>query len=131
MALPSLHFLGWSRPAVDTVCDFLQSGARPGQPLDLEGTLVVVPTRQAGRRLLDELVRRCGDAGAILSQRVVTPTLLAADALCLPEIAGGAELLTAWSETLSAAEEPLLIAAFGTAIAQRDPALSNLNGGQP
>ena len=124
MALPSLHFLGWSRPAVDTVCDFLQSGARPGQPLDLEGTLVVVPTRQAGRRLLDELVRRCGDAGAILSQRVVTPTLLAADALCLPEIAGGAELLTAWSETLSAAEEPLLIAAFGTAIAQRDPGLT-------
>ena len=125
MTVPSLHFLGWNRPAVETVCDFLLSGAQLARPFDLEGTLLVVPTQQAGRHLLDALVQRCGASGsAVLSQRVVTPTLLAADALRQQDIASGAEILTAWSEALAAAEESVLSAAFGASGRVRDPALA-------
>jgi ATP-dependent helicase/nuclease subunit B len=125
MTSPILHFLGWTRPAVETVCDFLLSGARPGRPFDLEGSLLVVPTQQAGRHLLDALVQRCGASGvAVLSQRVVTPTHLAADALRRHDIASGAEILTAWSEVLLTAGEPLLTAAFGASGRLRDPAMA-------
>jgi len=122
MTSPTTHFLGWTRPAVETVCDFLLSGAQPGRPFDLEGSLLVVPTQQAGRHLLDALVQRCGASGAaVLSQRVVTPTHLAADALRQQDIASGAEILTAWSEVFAAAGEPLLRAAFGASGRLRDP----------
>jgi len=122
MTSPTLHFLGWTQPAVETVCDFLLANAQPGRPFDLEGTLLVVPTQQAGRHLLDALVQRCGASGvAVLSQRVVTPPHLAADALRRQDIASGAEILTAWNEVLATAEEPLLIAAFGASGRSRDP----------
>jgi ATP-dependent helicase/nuclease subunit B len=121
-APPTLHFLGWSRPAAETVGDFLLAGVPPQQPLDLEGTLLVVPTRQAGRHLLDALVQRCGATGsAVLSQRLLTPTQLGADALRGPAIASGAEVLAAWSDVLAAASEPVLGAAFGAAARLRDP----------
>ncbi|MEI8241860.1 MAG: PD-(D/E)XK nuclease family protein [bacterium] len=123
MTSPSLHFLGWSRPAVDTVCDFLLSGIRPGQPFDLDGTLLVVPTQQAGRHLLDALVQRCNAMGAaVLSQRLVTPARLAAEALRQQHIASGTESLMAWCEVLAAAGEPLMVAAWGASGRTRDPA---------
>jgi len=122
---PTLHFLGWTQPAVETVCAFLLAGIRPGQPFDLEGTLLVVPTQQAGRHLLDALVQRCGASGAaVLSQRVVTPTQLAADALRLQDLASGTEILIVWSEVLAAAEDPLRIAAFGASGRARDPVVA-------
>ena len=123
MPSPALHFLGWTQPAVETVCDFLLVGVQSGQPFDLEGTLLVVPTQQAGRHLLDALVQRCSASGmSVLSQRLVTPTQLAADALRQQDLASGAEILTAWSEVLATANEPLLMAAFGASGRAREPA---------
>ena len=119
----TLHFLGWTQPAVETVCNFILAGSQPGCPFDLEGTLLVVPTQQSGRHLLDALVQRCGASGAaVLSQRVVTPPQLAADALRQFDIASGAEILTAWNELLASAAEPLRVAAFGISGRSHDPA---------
>ncbi len=98
MSPPNLHFLGWQRPLTDSVPDFLLAG-HAGGPLELEGTLLIVPTRQAGRRLLDALVDR---GRAVLSQQVLTPPQLAAHALRRPGIASGTDLLCIWSEVLSA-----------------------------
>ncbi|MFZ4394751.1 MAG: PD-(D/E)XK nuclease family protein [Kiritimatiellia bacterium] len=125
MTSPALHFLGWDRPATTSVCDYLLADARPGAPFDLAGTLLVVPTQQAGRHLLDALVLRCHEAGAaVLSQRVITPTQLAADTLLRQDLASGAEVLTAWHEVFAAADEALLITAFGASGRSREPAVT-------
>jgi len=44
------HFLGWDEPVVLKVRDYLLARSLGG-PVDLRGTLVLVPTQQAGRRL--------------------------------------------------------------------------------
>ena len=117
------HFIGWSRSAPESVCDFLLANAASGQPFDLENTLIVVPTRQAGRRLLDALVLRCDAArSAVLSPRVVTPPQFAADALRQPDIANGAEILAAWIIVLRETDAATLAAVGGAFAHNRDPA---------
>jgi ATP-dependent helicase/nuclease subunit B len=77
----AIHFLGWDAPVVDKVCDFLVRAAEPdkgdpaaGTPLDLDGLLIVVPTRQAGRRLREALALTCSRQDtALLSARTLTP----------------------------------------------------------
>lgn len=98
MSALHLHFLDWNRPLVNLATDYLLAGHANG-PLDLEGTLLIVPTRQAGRRLLDALVIR---NQIILSQQIMTPPQLAAGALHRPGIASGTDLLCVWSEVLDA-----------------------------
>ncbi len=70
----SIHFIDWNRPVTDKICHFLLH-AEPGSgPIDLEDTLIVVPTRQAGRRLRQALARRCAESGrSLLSAQTVTP----------------------------------------------------------
>ena len=68
------HFLGWDATVTTLVRDFVLPGGCEG-PVDLEKMLIVVPTRQAGRRLREALARRCAQWNtALLSPRVVTPT---------------------------------------------------------
>jgi len=70
------HFLGWERPLVEAVRDFIIP-APPTKPVDLSSDLILVPTRQAGRRLTDTLALYCAEAGAaLLSCQVVTPSIL-------------------------------------------------------
>ena len=64
------HFLGWDAPVVEKVRDYLVLSAPEG-PVDLRGTLVLVPTRQAGRRLREALTRFCAERGTYL----LAPTL--------------------------------------------------------
>ena len=64
------HFLGWERPVVDLVAERLLEGAA-GTPPDLGATLVMVQTRQGGRRLRERLAAL--SPRGLLSPRVVTP----------------------------------------------------------
>ena len=68
------HFLGWDAPVTTKVQQFLLPSQLSG-PVDLENQLIVVPTRQAGRRLREALAMHCAEQNtALLSPRVVTPT---------------------------------------------------------
>jgi ATP-dependent helicase/nuclease subunit B len=67
--------MGWDRPLTAVVCDYLFSGQPPGALVDLSDTLVVVPTRQAGRRLREAVAASCAQTGgAALSVQVVPPS---------------------------------------------------------
>ncbi len=77
--MPSLtrHFLGWDAPVLETTVAFLASGWEGGGSLDLSDHLVVVPTRQAGRRLREGLARHAATReAAVLPPLVVTPNFL-------------------------------------------------------
>jgi ATP-dependent helicase/nuclease subunit B len=71
------HFQGWetaSLPAATALLtqNWVQSGCTG--PLDLRHTLILVPTRHAGRRLRGELARIAAEKGtAVLAGAIVTP----------------------------------------------------------
>lgn len=96
------HFLGWDEPATVKVRRFLLAEPLSG-PVDLGDTLVVTPTRQAGRRLRQTLAVFCADHHtALLALRVVTPTFF-----LRPE--GGAEandltVKAVWAQVLQQAD---------------------------
>ncbi len=69
----TLHFTGWSRPVLASVIEHLTRDWR-GPVLDLQRTLVIVPTRQAGRRLREGLALEAEKSGAgVLPPRVLPP----------------------------------------------------------
>ncbi len=74
---PSRHFHGWKIPSLPSAVAILtKKWAQNGfqGPLDLRQTLVLVPTRHAGRRLRAELARIAAERGsAVLSGAIVTP----------------------------------------------------------
>ena len=68
------HFLGWDASVTTKVQQFLLPSHLSG-PIELENQLIVVPTRQAGRRLREALAVHCAEQStALLSPHVVTPT---------------------------------------------------------
>ncbi|MEJ2690849.1 MAG: hypothetical protein P8130_13055, partial [Deltaproteobacteria bacterium] len=70
------HFLGWDQPVSVKVADFLLA-ERTGSAVDLRDLLVLVPTRQAGRRLRQQLIRRCSARGAgLFPPKIETPAFL-------------------------------------------------------
>ena len=56
------HFLGWDRPVLHVVAEFLLQGLEEGL-VDLSSMLVIVPTRQSGRRLREHLAAIAGKRG--------------------------------------------------------------------
>jgi ATP-dependent helicase/nuclease subunit B len=96
------HFLGWDAPLTTKVCDYLLPGPLSG-PSDLGGDLIVVPTRQAGRRLRETLARFCSREGSsLLSARVVTPSFFLRSSA--PGVAPPALVKAIWSEVLQKAD---------------------------
>lgn len=68
------HFLGWDKPVLETTVAFLAQGWEGDGALDLSDRLVVVPTRQAGRRLREALARHAATReAAVLPPLVMTP----------------------------------------------------------
>lgn len=104
---PGLYtrLLSWDGMLTQAAAGWLAAGWTADRPLDLSGWLVVVPTRQAGRRLREVLAWRADQRGqAVFPPRVVTPETL--HALVLPVVRGvypdatRAEQTLAWIETL-------------------------------
>lgn len=80
--------------------EFLSSDWSGGGPLDLSGLLVVVPTKQAGRRLREALaVHAAAHKQAVFAPRVVTPDRLIEPAAGAA-VATPLESLLAWTEVL-------------------------------
>jgi ATP-dependent helicase/nuclease subunit B len=73
-----LHLLPWDRPLLGQAVAWLAADWVGAGPLDLSHLLVVVPTRQSGRRLREALAAHAGARGqAVFSPRVVLPETLA------------------------------------------------------
>ena len=96
-------FLGWDRPLLTLAIEHLTRDWTD-HTLDLSHQLIVVPTRQAGRRLRSSLALRASEKNAgVLPPAVVTPDHLLS-AACLPGLSKGvasrAEVIVAWADTL-------------------------------
>ena len=96
-------FLGWERPLLPLAVEHLTRDWAHG-PLDLSHLLVVVPTKQAGRRLRSSLALHAATRdAAVLPPAVVTPDVLLSPAF-LPDltevVATRAEVLITWAEAL-------------------------------
>lgn len=74
-------FLGWDRPVLAGVVDRLLAYADGSGTVDLSDTLVIVPTRNAGRRLRESLAVRAAERDAA----VFPPLVSTQDFLSSPE----------------------------------------------
>jgi len=72
-----LHFVGWDEPALALAVELLAERYGEGRELDLQGVLVTLPGRRAGRRLLELLLERAEAGGLSLRPpRTATPGAL-------------------------------------------------------
>ncbi len=101
----TLHILPWDRPLLDRAVEHFTTGWAGGA-LDLADRLIVVPTRQAGRRLRAALALQAAErGGAVFAPRVVVPEQLLEVAAPGQAIASKAQTTLAWVQTLQ--QEPL------------------------
>ena len=101
MPSPRLHVLPWSQPLIHGVVAWLARGWLGEGPLDLTGTLVVVPTGQSERRLREALASHAATRNqAVFPPRVVMPAELATLNAPATGVATKPELLLAWVQTL-------------------------------
>jgi len=104
------HFLGYDTPQIHAVCRFLLPD-RIAAPPEMDSTLLVVPTRRAGRRISEHLAAACEEQGTGLfppslrlpSELVRLDTSLAASP---------ALVLAAWVQVLRNADLSRLAALF-------------------
>ena len=72
-----LHLLPWDRPLLSQAVEFLASGWSGEGPLDLSAVMVVLSTRQSGRRLREGLAAWASARDqAVFSPLVVLPESL-------------------------------------------------------
>ena len=103
-------FLDWNRPALPAVVDeLLQRYASNGR-LDLSNTLIVLPGRQAGRRLLELVVdRTAASMPDFIPPRLITFSAFP-EQLYEPQKSFASPLVQklAWAQALQAADRKLL-----------------------
>ncbi len=95
--MPSLHFIGWHRPAIELVAAKLEA-LHAHNPEQFRKATVVVPTAESGRRLREYMAERAG-------RPILMPRITLAGQLIPSDgsgIATEAETLAAWLEVLSA-----------------------------
>jgi ATP-dependent helicase/nuclease subunit B len=98
------HFLPWDRPLLAQAVSYLVGNWSGKGPLDLSTLLVVVPTRQAGRRLREALAAHAAEHGAaVFPPRVTMPELLVAPPAS-EDIASPTHSLLAWTEVFRTLE---------------------------
>lgn len=98
------HFLGWDAPVTTKVQQFLLPSHLSGH-IELENQLIVVPTRQAGRRLREALAVHCAEQStALLSPHVVTPTFFLHPEHESAKVANQTEVTAVWIDVLMRAD---------------------------
>lgn len=98
------YFLNWDVPLAQAVTDFLLPPHIDGT-VDLGKELVVVPTRQAGRRLREALALQCSQwDAALLSPHVVTPTYFLYPDEETRNVATQTDVTAVWTQVLMEAE---------------------------
>lgn len=94
------HFLSWERPLLPQAVAFLAKDWTGEGPLDLSRLLVIVPTRQSGRRLREALADYAKQHGqGVFAPRVMTPEVLLG-ANPADTVASRPDSLIAWSRVL-------------------------------
>ena len=105
---PSLHILPWTSPLPTQAAAWLARGWSGDGPLDLSDRLVIVPTRQSGRRLREALaLHAAARHQAVFPPRVCLPEQLVSDDEAGAESTGVAtrhEALFAWVEVILSVE---------------------------
>ena len=95
------HFLPWDQPLLPQAVRLLAGDWTGEQPLDLSHLLVVVPTKQAGRRLREALAAFAAKRQqAVFPPRVVTPDRLLGESEG-QKVASPLESLLAWADVLA------------------------------
>ncbi|MCE9614150.1 MAG: PD-(D/E)XK nuclease family protein [Lentisphaerae bacterium] len=117
------HFLNWDEPVTRRVREFLlpddglPCADAPYRAINLQDTLVIVPTRQAARRLSAALAQHGATHSlALLSARIVPPTFLLQPDPADPRTASATVVAAAWTDLLQhlpPAECPALLPAAG------------------
>ncbi|MDD3179921.1 MAG: PD-(D/E)XK nuclease family protein [Opitutaceae bacterium] len=98
--MPSSRILPWQRHLMPQVVERLLALATDF-PWDLSNIMVVLPTKSAGRRLLDGLALRAAkDGRGVLPPQIVTPQRLLHLGLPATGIASGDEMFVHWVEIL-------------------------------
>lgn len=99
---PQTHSLDWNQPLLPAVTERLLSFSRKGL-VDLSHLIVIVPTRQSGRRLLEALAVQIGGQGlGLLPPEILTPDTLLSRALKGAPLASEAAVTAAWVNVLRA-----------------------------
>ena len=102
---PRLHLLPWDQPLLPRAVAWLAAGWPGGSPLDLSSLLVVVPTRQSGRRLREALAAFAAERGqAVFPPRVVLPEGVVAGGPAAAGAASRLDTLLAWIAVFRAAD---------------------------
>lgn len=97
-------FLSWEKPLLAQAVAALAAGWTGGAPLDLSDQMVLVPTRQAGRRLREALAAHAADRGrAVFPPRVLTLDAIAAEEPA-PDEATRLDALLAWAHVFLEAD---------------------------
>ena len=123
------HFIGWDRPVAQTVRDYLIPYAISG-PVDFGDTWIVVPTRQASRRLRETLAAHCAASdAALLSTEVVMPAaFFRPDPQATHNETSALLTQAMWAETLLAAEPSDFEALFPATGTERSYAWAERSG---
>lgn len=110
---PAIIFLGWDQPWVNLFAGWLER-----EPDRLRRRLIVVPTRESGRRLRELLVSRISQngSGAILGSRVATPDDFFRPAAAMPDAIRWA----GWLEVLRATPDDDVATLFPTGVQEKD-----------
>lgn len=117
------HFLPWEQPWLPQAAAWLTRGWTGEGPLDLTASLVVVPTRQAARRLREALAEEAARRGsAAFPPQTVTPDALLGQGAEAPDVASRLEALLAWAEVLRAIDLAEVPAVFPVPPPRRDAA---------
>jgi ATP-dependent helicase/nuclease subunit B len=111
----TIVFLGWDKPWTDLFAGWLES-----EPDRLRRCLVVVPTRESGRRLRERLVSKTArnGSGAILGPRMATPDDFFRPDQTMPDAIRWAGWLSALRET----RDQEVASLFPSGVANRDDA---------
>lgn len=119
---PRRIFLPWDRPLLPQAAAWLAGEWTGNGPLDLTRVLIVVPTRQSGRRLREALAAHAAERGqAVFAPRVVTPETLIAD-LTGSGTASRLESLLAWASVLRSAAATEASEVFPSGVPANDDA---------
>lgn len=100
MTGPQRHFLGWDKSPARSVAEFLLREQK-GRILDFSGHVVVVPTKEAGRRLRQQIVELAeARQQTIVGLDTVVPTWLYRNHRRHVPLASAWQIASAWREVL-------------------------------
>ncbi|MDD5093904.1 MAG: PD-(D/E)XK nuclease family protein [Dehalococcoidia bacterium] len=113
------HFLNWDAPLTQKARSFFLP-SQPNGPVDMGKDLIIVPTRQAGRRLREALAHGCAEHNTVLLPPLVeTPGDFLRRTKAQPNIANKTEVSAIWAHLLMNADLKHLCGLFPARIPEQ------------